>query len=365
MQEHQPPTQACIGSSQTTEFAQQILEWFDEYGRTDLPWQNTTDPYRIWVSEIMLQQTQVATVIPFYERFMHSFPTISALAAAPQDDVLHHWTGLGYYARARNLHKAAQTIMTEHHGQFPTDFTAVVSLSGIGRSTAGAILSFAFKQHHPILDGNVKRVLARYYGVDGWPGKTAVHDHLWQLAQDNTPQEKVADYTQAIMDFGATLCTRSKPGCGLCPLHSDCYALQNNCIATMPGKKPKKNKPVRSTQMLIMRNSSNHVFLQQRPPSGIWGGLWSFPECDMNTDITACAQQLGFEVHEQHTAPVFRHTFSHYHLDITPIYATIKPLSNTSIQDDNAIWFDPDQPLKIGLAAPIKKLLLSFSALRP
>ena len=260
-----------------SDFAERLLDWFDDHGRKDLPWQRGINPYRVWISEIMLQQTQVQTVIPYYERFMQSFPDLQSLADADIDAVLQHWSGLGYYARARNLHKAAGAIRDNFAGEFPTAFDDVVELPGIGQSTAGAILAIAGNQRHAILDGNVKRVLARHAAVAGWPGKTDVSKQLWALAEARTPQQRVADYTQAIMDLGATLCTRSKPNCAACPVASDCAARIADDVAAYPGRKPKKAKPLRQTTMVIAVNGAA-VFLQRRPPVGIWGGLWSLPE---------------------------------------------------------------------------------------
>ncbi|MGB5257277.1 MAG: A/G-specific adenine glycosylase, partial [Woeseiaceae bacterium] len=262
-----------------TSFSDRLLTWFDEHGRKDLPWQQRRDPYPIWISEIMLQQTQVQTVIPYFERFMQRFASIDALASADQDDVLHHWSGLGYYARARNLHRAARMIVSEHGGVFPDDIDAVTELPGIGRSTAGAILSLSRDQRHPILDGNVKRVLTRHAAIEGWPGKTAVLKALWALADRHTPDDRVAAYTQAIMDLGATLCTRSSPAGARCPVMGDCTAYAPDTVTLYPGRKPKKEKPLRTTTMLIARTEAR-VYLERRPEAGIWGGLWSLPELD-------------------------------------------------------------------------------------
>ena len=341
-------------------FTKKVLSWFNEFGRHDLPWQNTQDPYQIWVSEIMLQQTQVKTVIPFYKRFMEQFPTIASLASSDQDKVLHYWTGLGYYARARNLHKAAQTIMSDHNGIFPKEFVDVIQLSGIGRSTAGAILSFAFSQQHAILDGNVKRVLSRYFGVTGWPGKRVVSDQLWRIAEDHTPKKHIAKYTQAIMDFGAILCSRSKPQCCICPLAKSCIAFNTKEIENFPGKKPKKALPTKTTTMLLIKNEQSAFFLIQRPPTGIWGGLWSFPELSGNLDSSTKGDVLKFagaDVTVKKVGTPFTHTFSHFHLEITPIFAAFKSSCNDAISETTTIWYDPKKPLQIGLAAPIKKLL--------
>lgn len=344
-------------------FSKTILRWYERFGRHDLPWQNTQNPYRIWVSEIMLQQTQVKTVIPFYQRFMSKFPDIKSLASANQDEVLHHWTGLGYYARARNLHKAAQIITSEHNGVFPTEFNDVLELSGIGRSTAGAILSFAFSQRHPILDGNVKRVLSRYFGIEGWPGKRSVSDQLWEIAEDCTPNKQVAKYTQAIMDFGATLCSRSKPKCEACPFAESCIALQTNQVKNLPSKKPKTALPTKKTGLLVIKNSQNQFLLIQRPPTGIWGGLWSFPELEsLHLDKIHEQEIFHFNLAKVLVEKIgadFTHTFSHFHLEITPVYASCENPLIDRISEKTAVWYDPKEPLQIGLAAPIKQLLQS------
>ena len=333
----------------TANFAERLLAWYATDGRKGLPWQRNRDPYPIWISEIMLQQTQVTTVIPYFERFLHQFPNIAVLAQAPIDDVLHLWTGLGYYARARNLHKAAQQIQKIHAGQFPQTLDQVVELPGVGLSTAGAILSFAFGQTHTILDGNVKRVLSRHGAVEGWPGKTQVHNTLWEIADELTPKDQTAQYNQAIMDLGATLCRRSKPDCPRCPVKQDCSALTKNAVAQYPVPKPKTKKPVRQTFMLISINEQQEVLLERRPPVGIWGGLWCFPEADETAQLTI-SQQL----------PQFRHTFSHYHLDITPVIinSKVKPNSNNNVEEPRPTqWCNPSAPPAVGYAAPVKKLL--------
>ena len=253
--------------------AQPLLDWFDRHGRHNLPWHQNRTAYRVWVSEIMLQQTQVATVIPYYLAFMQRFPNVQSLASAPTDDVLSHWSGLGYYARARNLQKAAQAVVHEHDGEFPQDQQQLEALTGIGRSTAAAILAQAYDIRAAILDGNVKRVLARYHAVPGWPGQTAVQQQLWQFAEQHTPNERIRDYTQAIMDLGALVCTRSRPSCERCPLQTNCLAYARSETALYPGSKPKKAKPEKTTWMLILEDNDGRVLLQRRPPSGIWGGL--------------------------------------------------------------------------------------------
>ena len=333
-----------------------MLAWFDVHGRKDLPWQQPKDPYRTWVSEIMLQQTQVQTVIPYFERFMASFPDVAALAGAAQDAVLQHWSGLGYYARARNLHRAAQVVRDEHGGVFPDTLEEVMALPGIGRSTAGAILSLALEQRQPILDGNVKRVLARHEAIAGWPGTTAVANRLWEIAERNTPTRRVAEYTQAIMDLGATVCTRSSPSCSRCPVASDCAALQAGSIADYPGRKPRKEKPLRSTTM-VLANHDGHIYLERRPESGIWGGLWSLPELGETGIEDWCRERLEAEPREIVDWQVLRHSFSHYDLDIRPILVrTAAPLSKVADSDD-ARWHQLDTELPGGMAAPVSKLI--------
>ena len=350
------------------QFAQQLLDWFDAHGRHDLPWQQDVTPYRVWISEIMLQQTQVSTVIPYYQRFIQQFPNVATLATTDIDGVLHQWTGLGYYARARNLHKTAQIICAQHAGSFPTTIDKVIALPGIGRSTAGAILSLALNQHHAILDGNVKRVLSRFYAIDGWPGKREVELNLWKLAEAHTPAEQAARYNQAIMDLGATLCTRSKPRCGQCPLVSDCRAFATNSVANYPQKNPRKKLPERQTVMLLLRNDENNILLLQRPPTGIWGGLWSFPEaeCRPSKDSLAkwCSSNLQCHISDIDIWPVRRHTFSHFHLDITPVHAHIANEDASRVMDSaNTVWYNTRQPDARGLAAPVKKLLQSLNEL--
>ncbi len=345
-----------MGTSSLTDFADRLLAWFDEHGRKDLPWQLDVNPYRVWVSEIMLQQTQVQTVIPYFERFMESFPTVNALADASQDEVLHHWSGLGYYARARNLHKAAAIVRDEHAGVFPTGIDELVALPGIGRSTAGAILSLALDQRHAILDGNVKRVLARHEAVAGWPGKTAVAKALWEIAERNTPVTRSAAYTQAIMDLGATLCTRSRPSCERCPVSEDCAALAMGAVADYPGRKPKKDKPRRQTTMLIAGNERG-VYLEKRPASGIWGGLWSLPELGEHTLEAWCEDKLDGAAISTEAWPALSHSFSHYDLDIQPILVRIDaPLSKVA-DGDNARWYSLDGEPPGGIAAPVRKLI--------
>jgi len=340
---------------QAQQFAHVVLDWYQRYGRKTLPWQLDKTPYQVWLSEVMLQQTQVATVIPYFQRFMTYFPNVSALAAAPLDEVLHLWTGLGYYARARNLHKAAQTIVAKHGGEFPTTFDEIIALPGVGRSTAGAILSLSQGQHFPILDGNVKRVLARCYAVEGWPGKKDVENRLWQISEDVTPAIGVGAFNQAMMDLGAMVCTRSKPKCSLCPLQQGCIAYANHSWASYPGKKPKQTLPEKTAYMLLLQRDQ-HVWLQQRPPVGLWGGLYCFPQFSTQAEMELWLQQQGLNAHSVQQLTAFRHTFSHFHLDIVPM---LLEFSNpTQCMDEGAaLWYNLAQPPSVGLAAPVERLL--------
>ncbi len=339
-------------------FSENLLTWFDEHGRHDLPWQYEINPYRVWVSEIMLQQTQVKTVIPYYQRFMQRFPNVQSLASADLDEVLHLWTGLGYYARGRNLYKAAGMIMSDYNGTLPDNIDDLISLPGIGRSTAGAILSIALDQRHPILDGNVKRVLTRMQAVEGWPGERKVAISLWQLAEELTPDKRVADYTQAIMDFGATVCTRSQPACGQCVMKMNCQAFQQDRVNEFPGRKPQKDKPVRTIRFLICENLFGEYLLVLRPPTGIWGGLWSFPELDLDADIDAfISKEYDFRRCSIQDLPSFRHTFSHFHLDIHPVCLKIEANGSRLAEHANIRWFTDTKNEALGLAAPVKKLL--------
>jgi len=338
-------------------FQQAVLSWFEQSGRTDLPWQISISPYRVWVSEIMLQQTQVATVIPYFERFMARFPRVEKLANAPLDEVLHQWTGLGYYARARNLHKTAKQITSSLGGQFPDDIDQLMSLPGIGRSTAGAIRSIAFKKPAAILDGNVKRVLARFAAVEGWPGKSAVHNKLWQLAEQYTPNSHTADYSQAMMDLGATLCTKTSPSCIACPLTSDCVAHAQGNPQDYPGKKPTKILAVKNTVFLLMRNDQGEILLQQNPPAGLWGGLWVLPQIERVSQLYDFIGQLGMKMISSSHLENRRHTFSHFHLDYQPILVNVQKVGHRIAQPDHQLWYNPQKPLSLGMPAPIKALI--------
>lgn len=338
----------------------QLLHWYDQHGRKALPWQIDKTPYRVWVSEIMLQQTQVATVIPYYERFMQHYPDLISLANAPLDEVLHLWAGLGYYSRARNLHRATQHIMRDFSGQFPNTLEALLTLPGIGRSTAGAILSIAYQQCAPILDGNVKRVLSRLHGIITPLTDKTTENQLWALATQYTPTQRVADYTQAMMDLGATVCTRSRPQCAQCPLQHHCVAYRDKTVALIPAKKSPSAIPVRTASFLIIRQRGQ-ILLLKRPATGIWGGLYSLPEIigkPIKADISAfCHQQFKYTLSDYELLPSFRHTFSHYHLDIHPVLITIKPRQVKIMDDDQQIWYNLSQPAAIGLPKPIATIL--------
>ena len=342
--------------------SKKLLSWFDVHGRKNLPWQQNKTPYRVWISEIMLQQTQVATVIPYYEKFMLSFPDIIALANAHEDEVLNHWSGLGYYARARNLHKTAKIVRDNYKGKFPADFDSVLALPGIGRSTAGAVLSLSLGQHHVILDGNVKRVMSRLHCVEGWYGHLKVQNKLWDVAGQHTPKKRVSDYNQAIMDLGATLCVRGKNvQCESCPIVEECGAYETNQVSTFPHSKPKKAIPVRKTQMLMICNENNDVFMEKRPPAGIWGGLWSFPQVDeIDSEQTLekwCEKNIPFEISEFSNWADIRHTFSHFHLDITPVVVKVKNHKNIVMEEKPAVWYKLGQNQDRGYATPVMKLL--------
>lgn len=335
-------------------FSQDVLRWFDQHGRKDLPWQRDKSPYKVWVSEIMLQQTQVATVIPYFLRFMDSFPDVSSLANAAEDDVLSHWSGLGYYARARNLHKAAQQVCHEFNGEFPTQPELLIQLPGIGRSTAGAIASLGCGVPAAILDGNVKRVLARCFAVDGWPGKASVLKQLWQLSEQLTPSARHADYNQAMMDLGALICTRSSPQCTVCPLEHACIANKENNQHRYPAKKPRKTLPVKTAYFAVVKHG-DQVLLRKRPATGIWGGLWSFPEFESQAEL--CAQFADSAV-DVEALSAFRHTFSHFHLQCQPVLVNYSSTMSTHVTErDKQQWVAIGQSPGVGIAAATQKIL--------
>ena len=345
---------------QAQQFSRQVLDWYDKYGRKTLPWQIEKTPYKVWLSEVMLQQTQVATVIPYFTRFMARFPGVTDLANAPLDEVLHLWTGLGYYARARNLHKAAKRVAEQHGGVFPQTFDDVAALPGVGRSTAGAILSLSLGQHFPILDGNVKRVLARCYAVEGWPGKKEVEKKLWSLSEAVTPAKGVERFNQAMMDLGAMVCTRSRPKCEICPLQVGCVAYATQSWARYPGKKPKQVLPEKVGYFLLMQQGDT-VRLTQRPPVGLWGGLFCFPQFDSEQSLRDWLAKRNIKADTLTQLNAFRHTFSHFHLDIIPMWLSVSSQASC-VEEESALWYNLAQPPSVGLAAPVERLLQQLHA---
>jgi A/G-specific adenine glycosylase len=339
-------------------FARRLIDWQRCHGRHDLPWQGCDDPYRVWLSEIMLQQTQVATVIGYYARFLEHFPDLPALAAAPAEAVMAQWSGLGYYARARNLHACARTLMERHGGAFPRDPAAIAALPGIGRSTANAIAVFCFGARKPILDGNVKRLLCRHLGIAGFPGTPAVETRLWRVAAELLPEAHVATYIQAQMDMGATVCTRARPRCSACPLAEDCVARREGRSAELPAPRPRKTVPERRATLLVLR-AGGRILLEERPPAGIWGGLLSLPELPDEPDEAAvaahCQERLGLRVLTVAPAPSFAHAFSHFRLHIRPLLCMVEPLPRA--REPNQRWLEQDELARAGLPAPVRKIL--------
>ena len=345
-------------------FAQHLVDWWSVHGRKDLPWQIDRTAYRVWVSEIMLQQTQVSTVIPYYERFLVQFPDVTALAEADEDSVLNLWTGLGYYSRARNLRAAAIAIVSSFNGEFPRSTDELVTLPGIGPSTAGAIAAIAFKQRAPILDGNVRRVLSRFHAVDGEPAKAETQAMLWEHAQAHTPSRSVDKYTQAIMDLGATLCTRRNPACTRCPVAGRCDAFAAGDPTAYPPPRPRKTNPSRSARMFVLVDSAGACLLEKRPPAGVWASLWSPPERSADLDVAAFLTSLEVpsrEVVRHHTGPSFRHSFTHFHLDIEPVYAYLNSPQPCSVADGTQRWHVPGDETDFGLSAVAIRLLDSIT----
>lgn len=346
-------------------FSYRIIDWQQQHGRHGLPWQGA-DVYRVWLSEIMLQQTQVVTVIPYYLRFVARFPTIAALAADSEESILAHWSGLGYYSRARNLHRAAQLIMQKHEGKFPQHFEDILALPGIGRSTAAAISAFAFHERRAILDGNVKRLLARYHAIEGYTGEKKIEAQLWQQAEALLPKLDVAVYTQGLMDLGALVCTRSKPQCPICPLQADCMAYQNGQVAQLPTPRPRKVLLERHSTFLLLLNGSD-ILLEKRPGTGIWGGLWCPPQVDPQLlseveDASAyCLQHFGMETIHTIALSTFTHTFTHFKLHITPLLLQVinKP---KQIQEPGMMWLNADNALQAAIPTPVRKLLQEMQA---
>lgn len=344
-------------------FADALLTWFDVNGRHDLPWQHPRTAYRVWLSEIMLQQTQVSVAAPYFLRFVDALPDLAALAAAPQDTVLALWSGLGYYARARNLHAAARLCAARHDGELPRDFDALCALPGIGRSTAGAILAQAWGERFAILDGNVRRVLCRVNGVDGWPGTPAVQKTLWTLAEAQLPHARLADYTQAQMDFGATLCTRRNPACVQCPLQARCVARLQGRVDELPFAKPSKPVPQREAIIIFATDHARRVLLQRRPPTGVWASLWSLPQAE---DKAAARDwfmaHLRAEFDKGDELPAIEHAFTHYRLRLRPRRWEAITLQPRVRDNDGLRWVAMDELPALGIPAPIRQLLLTSMA---
>ena len=353
--------------AQDTSFADALIDWQKQHGRHQLPWQGTRDAYRIWLSEIMLQQTQVATVIPYYARFLDSFPDVAALAAAPTETVMAHWSGLGYYTRARNLHRCAQQVVSNHAGRFPSDPETLASLPGIGKSTAAAIAAFAYGARAAILDGNVKRVFCRVFGVEGFPGQAAVEKHLWQRAEAMLPEREIEAYTQGLMDLGATLCTRTRPACDRCPMQSRCIAHASGRTSELPARKPKKAISEKSTVMLVVVHEGE-ILMEQRPPEGIWGGLLSLPELnrlssensdvDLDEQLTLALSSFG-DIDEVMMLSSFVHGFTHYRLSVMPVHVTLRQRHVMAAQSDYQ-WRALAQISEAALPSPVRKLLATL-----
>ena len=356
-----PPASAPVDPG----FSLDVINWQKQHGRHALPWQNTRDAYRVWLSEIMLQQTQVAAVIPYYLRFLATFPTVESLAAAASEEVMAHWSGLGYYSRARNLHKCAQAIVAEYGGVFPSDPLLLEQLSGIGRSTAAAIAAFSYGTRAAILDGNVKRVFARVFGVERYPGEKAVENELWLRAVALLPEIGVEAYTQGLMDLGATLCTRNRPSCNRCPLAHRCIAHASGRTSELPIRKPKKAIPEKQTAMLLIMDG-DQILLEQRPDKGIWGGLLSLPEMDAalqpghaDFDIALARMTAPFGVPASvEKLPAFSHTFTHFKLHVTPYRIALAQRLHIAGQSSHN-WYPAARMAAAPLPAPIKKLLLA------
>ncbi len=340
------------------DFSKLVLKWFDRFGRHDLPWQKKVSAYRVWISEIMLQQTQVATAIPYFHQFLKRFPTVKSLALAKLDEVLLLWSGLGYYARARNLHKTAKLIDSKYNGRFPRTIDALSSFPGIGRSTAGAILSLGMNIPASILDGNVKRVLARYFAINEPINQQNTIKKLWLLTEKQTPKTRCADYNQAMMDIGATVCTRTKPKCALCPLQKKCEAYATNNPTQYPAKKIKTQRPAKKIHFLILQNNLGEILMEKRAETGIWGGLWSFPECEIGANIeTWCLKNLAMTVRLNQQLIAFTHQFSHFELEIQPLLFQVTQIEHQIMDNENRLWYKVSQSLPGGVSAPVNRII--------
>ena len=345
-------------------FAARVVAWQRKHGRRDLPWQASRDPYRIWLSEVMLQQTQVATVLPYFTRFVAAFPTVAALAAAPLARVLERWSGLGYYRRAHHLHAAARAVVERHGGRFPQDAATLATLPGIGRSTAAAIAAFACGERGAILDGNVKRVLARHRGIDGWPGEPKVEARLWAAAETLLPREDdcardpatIGDYTQGMMDLGATVCARVRPRCDRCPVRDNCIARTEARIASLPTPRPRKTLPRRAVTILLLERKGT-ILLEQRPPVGIWSGLWSLPELGLDADIAAhVSSRFGVAADSMQKLASVAHAFTHFALTMHPVRVRVNPHPCVA-EVPSVAWFAIDDAIAAAIPAPIRRLL--------
>lgn len=343
-------------------FQAAVLDWFDRNGRKDLPWQRPRTPYRVWVSEVMLQQTQVATVVPYFERFTARFPDVGTLAAADLDEVIALWAGLGYYARARHLHRAALCLMERHNGRFPANLEALMNLPGVGRSTAGAILSLGMGERASILDGNLKRVLCRYAGLEGWPGEARINRELWNLSEAYTPAERVADYNQAMMDLGALVCVKRNPGCETCPLKKGCRSHRLGLVDAIPAPKPRRTLPVRRCLMLMLQNPNGEFYLEKRPPMGLWGGLQSFPEFSEESELRAWCAERRIDASRLERLRQRRHTFTHHHLDFVPILVRAEWPAGSVAEEAGNGWFRPEAVG--GVPTPVRRLLAEMGSAR-
>jgi len=342
-----------------SDFSSRVIRWQQKHGRHDLPWQGA-DAYRVWLSEIMLQQTQVATVIPYFQHFVASFPDIAALAAATEERVLALWSGLGYYSRARNLHRSAQLIAQRHEGKFPHRFDDMLALPGIGRSTAAAISALVFQQRQAILDGNVKRVLARHLAISGWTGDKKIEAELWRHAEARLPEQDIASYTQGMMDLGATLCSRSKPRCAECPVRDDCAAYRQGSVAQLPVPRTRRPVPEKHSTFLLLLNGAD-ILLEKRPGSGIWGGLWCPPQFDdVEEALSYCARQYATEASQAIEMPKFSHSFTHFKLHISPLHVRLEHLPLRA-QQANSQWLNVNAALQAAIPAPVRKMLLGLS----
>lgn len=346
---------------QAVSFQESVLAWSERYGRRDLPWQNPRTPYRVWVSEIMLQQTRVATVIPYFLRFMELFPDLRTLAKADLERVLGIWSGLGYYRRAQNLHQTARIVSECFHGSLPTDLGQLTALPGIGRSTAGAILSLGYDIAAPILDGNVKRVLSRFWGIEGWPGDSRIEKELWRLSEWLTPTARCGQYNQALMDLGASICLPKSPRCEYCPLADSCLAHAQNRVLELPTRRPHQPLPVRSAFFLLLVETTGRVYLEKRPPTGIWANLWCLPEFASLEEIRHWCERQGWIDLRLEQLPGRRHTFSHFHLDYTPVVGRGVPRRTRVQEQAKTAWFLPSGKLDIGVPAPVRRLLAEIS----